>query len=81
MLSPRPCPHRQDRDIIHEIKLTLGWGWQAFLVPARKGKAYPVGEGVAWLQKFHLSFAAPSLTSSSYKAGDWQQVLARLAAV
>lgn len=25
----------------------------------RKRKAYPVGEGVAWLQKFHLSFCSP----------------------
>lgn len=59
--SPRPYPHMQDRHIIHEIRLTLGRGGEAFLVPGpgRKGKAYPVGGGVAWLQKFHLSFCSP----------------------
>ena len=50
----------------------------------RKGKAYPVagrGGGCLVAEIPPVILQPPSLASSSYRAGGWQQVLARLAAV
>lgn len=65
--SPCPCPgpynpHRQDRDITHQIRLTLGvGGGKLSLFRGRKGKAYPVGGGLPGCRNSTCHFAAPLL--------------------
>lgn len=57
--SPRPCPHRQERDIVHEIRLTLGRG-QAFLVLGRERHIQRVEGGLPGCRNSTCHFAAHS---------------------